>query len=61
MHKRRSEVEIMIDFLDGVNTAIAGVSQMVHHRINPKFIAIRDMLNIIADKTKKMVKEKTRI
>lgn len=61
MPKERSEVEILTDFLEGLNIAIGGVSQMVHHRINPKFIAMRDMLQIIADNTKKLVKEKTRI
>lgn len=61
MPKGRAEIEILTDFLEGVNTAIGGVSQMVHMRINPKFIAMRDMLNIIADNTKKLVKEKTRI
>ena len=56
MPQNRTEVEILTDFLDGLNIAIAGVSQMVHHRINPKFIGIRDMLNIILDKTQKMIK-----
>lgn len=61
MPEKRIDIEILIDFLEGLNTAIGGVSQMIHHRINPKFIAMRDMLEIIADKTKKMVKEKTNI
>ncbi len=58
MSKERTEIEILTDFLEGLNIAIDGVSQLVHHRINPKFIGMRDMLNIILDRTKKMLKEK---
>jgi hypothetical protein len=58
MPKERTEVEILNDFLEGINCAIGGVSQLVHARINPKFIGIRDMLQIILDRTKKMLKEK---
>lgn len=58
---KKSEIAMLTEFLEGINGAIAGVSQMVHHRINPKFIAMRDMLTIISDKTKKMIKEKTKI
>lgn len=61
MQKNRSKIEILNDFLEGLNTAIAGVSQMVHARINPKFMGIRDMLNIILERTKKMLKERTRL
>lgn len=61
MSKERSEIVILTDFLEGLNTAIAGVSQMVHNRINPKFIGMRDMLQIIADRTKKMINKSTKI
>lgn len=61
MPKERSEIEILTDFLEGINSAIGGVSQLVHHRINPKFIAMRDMLQIISDRTKKMLKEKSNL
>ncbi len=59
MSKERSEVQILTDFLEGLNIAIAGVSQLVHARVNPKFIGIRDMLQIILDKTTKALKEKS--
>jgi hypothetical protein len=55
--QNRTDLEILTNFLEGLNDAISGVSQLVHQRINPKFIGIRDMLQIILDKTKKMVKE----
>lgn len=58
MPKEKTEIEMLSDFMEGINMAIAGISQMIHHRVNPKFIAMRDMLNIILDKTKKMVKER---
>ena len=54
--QKRTDIEILIDFLEGINTAIGGVSQMIHHRANPKFIAMRDMLQVIFDRTKEMIK-----
>lgn len=55
--RKKTDIEILTDFLEGINIAIDGVSQLVHARINPKFIAMRDMLTIISDKAKQMVKE----
>lgn len=54
---KRTNVEMLSDFLEGLNIAIGGVDQMVHARLNPKFMGIRDLLNIIRDKATKMVKE----
>lgn len=55
--RKKTDIEMLSEFMEGINIAIAGCSQMVHARINPKFMAIRDMLNIVLDKTKQMVKE----
>lgn len=46
---RRTKLEMLVDFMTGLNMAIDASSQMVHARINPKWIAMRDMLNIIKD------------
>ena len=55
---KRSKIQILSEFTEGVNAMIDASSQMVScHRLNPKWIAIRDMLNIILDGTKKLVKD----
>lgn len=46
---KRTKIEMLSDFMSGLNTAIDSCSQMVHQRMNPKFIALRDMLNVIKD------------
>lgn len=43
-------MDTMTDALSGLNDMIGGSSQMVQHRLNPKWIAIRDYLNIIKDR-----------
>ncbi len=57
---KRTNIQMLTDFISGLNDAIDATSQMVHHRINPKFMGIRDMLNIIRDKAKKMLEENIR-
>ena len=54
----RSKIEMLSDFMAGCNTMIDASSQMVScHRLNPKWIAIRDMLMIIRDGAKDLVKD----
>lgn len=55
--KERSKIEMLNDFMTGINTMIDASSQLVHQRVNPKFMAIRDMLNMIRDDAKKLVKD----
>jgi hypothetical protein len=53
----RTKVQMLNDFMEGINTMIDASSQMVHQRMNPKFMAIRDMLNLIRDDAKNLVKD----
>lgn len=46
---KRTHIEIMTQFLEGLNDATAAASQNVHHFNNMKWMAVRDMLNIIRD------------
>lgn len=56
--RERSKIEMLTDFMTGINTMIDASSQMVScHRLNPKWIAIRDMLCIIRDGAKDLVKD----
>jgi len=47
---KRDEIQMLNDFMEGLNTMIDASGQMVHQFQNIKFMAIRDMLNIIKDK-----------
>lgn len=47
--KKRGKIEILADFMTGLNCTIDASSQLIHQRNNIKFIAIRDMLNVIKD------------
>lgn len=51
---KRGKIEILGDFMTGLNMAIDASSQMVHARMNPKWIAMRDMLNIVKDSISKL-------
>ena len=51
---KRGKIEILSDFMTGLNMAIDASSQMVHARINPKWIAMRDMLQIVKDSIGKL-------
>ncbi len=53
---KRTQTEMLTDFMAGVSTMIDASSQMTHSRMNPKWMGIRDMLNIIKDDTIKLVK-----
>jgi len=46
---KRGHVQILSEFIEGLNDANGAASQLVHHFQNPKWMAIRDMLNIIRD------------
>lgn len=55
---KRTRIQMLSDFLEGINTMIDASSQMVScHRLNPKWCAIRDMLYIIRDGAKALVKD----
>ena len=56
---KRTQTEMLSDFIGGISTMIDASSQMVHHRINPKFMAVRDMLNIIKDGAIKLLKDES--
>ena len=48
--QKRTPVEMLSDFMEGINNMIAASGQMSSaHRLNPKFLAIRDMLNLVRD------------
>lgn len=50
---KRGKIEMLGDFMTGLNAMIDASSQMVHHRGSPKWIAVRDLLNIIKDTVSK--------
>lgn len=49
---KRDHVDMMIDFMDGTNMMIGASSQLIHQFNNPKWMAVRDMLNMIQDSVK---------
>lgn len=52
----RSKIQIFTDFMAGINNMIAGCGQMTSaHRLNPKFIALRDMLHLVRDAAQKEI------
>lgn len=51
----RSKIQMLGDFMRGLNMMIDASSQLVHHRQNPKWMAMRDMLNLIKDGLGKMM------
>lgn len=54
---KRNSIQMLNDFLEGLNTMIDAASQAVHQRQNVKFMAIRDMLNLIKDDAIKLLKD----
>jgi len=44
---QRTEPAILVDFMTAANAAEGAASQLVTTMSNPKFMAVRDMLNII--------------
>jgi len=51
----RSKIQMMGDFMEGLNTMTDAAGQMVHHMPDNgmKWIAIRDMLHLIRDAAEK--------
>lgn len=45
----RGKTQILSEFIGGLNDANGAASQLIHHFKNPKWFAIRDMLNIVRD------------
>lgn len=57
---KRGKIQILAEFMEGLNGAIDASSQMVScHRLDPKWCAIRDMLNIIKDDMGRMARGMT--
>lgn len=50
---KRTRIQIMGDFMEGLNTMTDASSQMVHQSQNIKWMAMRDMLNMIRDAIEK--------
>lgn len=48
---KRTQVEILTDYVQGVNTMIDASSQMIHQFGNIKFMAVRDILQIVKKAT----------
>ena len=46
---KRGHVQILSEFIEGLNDANGAASILIHHFQNPKWMAIRDMLNIVRD------------
>ena len=46
---KRSKIQMLAEFMEGLNGAIDASSQMVHQRQSPKWMALRDLLNVIKD------------
>ena len=44
------DIEVLTDIMASLNAMIDASSQMVHHRLNPKWMGFRDYLNIIKKK-----------
>lgn len=53
----RTKLQILSDFMEGLNGMIDASSQLIHQRQNPKWIAMRDMLNITKDGTVALIKK----
>lgn len=52
---KRGKVEILSEAMQALNGAIDACSQMVVcHRLDPKFMAMRDLLNVLKDEIAKM-------
>lgn len=47
---KRTEIQMLADYMEGLNTMIDATSQMIHQFGNIKFMAFRDVLNIIKEK-----------
>lgn len=47
--EKRGKIQILSEFMESLNTMIDASGQMVHQFENIKFMALRDMLNIVKD------------
>lgn len=54
---KRTRIQMLTDFMEGINTMIDASSQAIHQRQNMKFMAMRDMLNLIKDNAVSLLKE----
>lgn len=52
---KRTELQMLGDYMEGLNTMIDASGQMIHQFGNIKFMALRDMLTIIKDKMTKAI------
>lgn len=58
MALERTKMAMLNDFMTGVNDMIDASSQMAScHRLNPKWMALRDMLHLIKDDTINYIKK----
>lgn len=51
---KRNKTLVLSEFIEGLNDANGAASQLIHHYQNPKWMAIRDILNFIRDGCIKM-------
>lgn len=50
---KRTRIQMMGDFMEGLNTMTDASGQMVHQHQNVKWMAMRDMLHVIRDAIEK--------
>lgn len=55
--QKRADIEVLTDALKSLNGMRDASSQMVHHRLNPKWIAFRDYLNIVEKRIQNIAKD----
>ena len=53
--QERSHIIVLTDFMTGLNEMRDASSQLVHQFQNPKFMAVRDMLNMVQDVMSKKI------
>ncbi len=46
MTEERSPARVLNEAIDGLSQAIGAASQMIHHHSEPRFLAIRDALEL---------------
>ena len=54
---KRTKIEMLTDFMTGLNTMIDASSQAIHQRQNIIFMDIRNMLNMIKDDAVNLIKD----
>ncbi len=54
---KKTKIELLTDFMTGINRMMGATDQLVQQRQNPKFMAIRDQLNMIRDSISKYIKD----